>query len=246
MNSFRVLDLIKKRTQYPISHEIGDAWVDEILQSDDEFAYLITTENLSTLKGIQGRNKRRILFETYHIAGIFGLPNPIAGTAVTLMLLVLRKEANNNVLSGTYDNGLYYGRPYRLGLREGSVSQDIYPADFRDYCGKIEQWVTEGIIPSDGDCYKFHTFSSRDIVLDKVYPQHYSKAVFDIYHFLERERTVPLSNIASVIRPCPVRGERAKVISVRDFSYPLSCEKIGEGWKTYTLICKGDILVRTV
>lgn len=244
MNSFSVLDLIKKRIQYPLGHKIGDAWVDEILQRDDEIAYLITTENLSTLTGIQERNKRRILFEKYHVLGIFGLSNPMAGTAVNLMLLVLHKDTNNNVLSGTYNNGLYYGRSYRLGLREDNVPLDIYPADFHDYCRKIERWVTEGVIPSDGDCYKFHSFNSQDLDLDRVYPQHYSKAVFDIYNFLKQEQTVPLSTIAAVIRPRPVRGERAKVISARDFSYPLSCEKIGEGWKTDTLICKGDILCK--
>lgn len=244
MSSLNILELIKKRTRYPMGNRIGDAWVDEILQRDDEMTYLITTENLSTLMGIQGRNKRRILFETYHISGIFGLSNPMAGTAVNLMLLILQKDKTNYVLSGTYNNGLYYGRSYRLGLREDSIPIDIYPADFRDYCAKIEQWVIEGIIPADGDCYKFNTFSSEDINLDKVFPQHYSKAVYDIYHFLKQERTVPLSTIASVIRPRPVHGERAKVIGVRDFKYPISCEEIGEGWKTDTLICKGDIICK--
>ncbi|KXZ39180.1 hypothetical protein SAMN05661008_01168 [Alkalithermobacter thermoalcaliphilus JW-YL-7 = DSM 7308] len=63
MSSLNILELIKKRTRYPMGNRIGDAWVDEILQRDDEMTYLITTENLSTLMGIQGRNKRRILFE---------------------------------------------------------------------------------------------------------------------------------------------------------------------------------------
>jgi hypothetical protein len=133
MSSLNILELIKKRTRYPMGNRIGDAWVDEILQRDDEMTYLITTENLSTLMGIQGRNKRRILFETYHISGIFGLSNPMAGTAVNLMLLILQKDKTNYVLSGTYNNGLYYGRSYRLGLREDSIPIDIYPADFRDY-----------------------------------------------------------------------------------------------------------------
>lgn len=99
-------------------------------------------------------------------------------------------------------------------------------------------------MPSDGHCYKFHAFKSEDIDLDKVYPQHYSKAVYDIYHFLEQERTVPLSSVASVIRPRPLDRERAKIISVRDFEYPLSYEKIGEGWKTDTIIRKGDIICK--
>lgn len=244
MKDFNVLKLIERRSQYPLGNKIGDTWVDEILNTDKEIAYLITTENLSTLTGIQGRNKKRILFETYHISGIFGLSNPMAGTAVNLMLLVLSKSVNNNVISGTYNEGLYFGRSYRLGLGGDSAPLDIYPADFRDYCEKIEEWVVGGAVPSDGDCYKFHAFRSEDINLDKLYPKHYSKAVYDIYHFLEQERTVPLSTIASVIRPRPVHGERAKIITVRDFTYPLSSEKIGEGWKTDTLICKGDILCK--
>ena len=51
MNRFSVIELIKKRTQYPLGREVGDAWVDDILQSDAKTAYLITTENLSTLTG---------------------------------------------------------------------------------------------------------------------------------------------------------------------------------------------------
>ena len=55
----------------------------------------------------------------------------MAGTAVNLMLLILQKDKNNYVLSGTYNNGLYYGRSYRLGLPEkDSIPIDIYPADF--------------------------------------------------------------------------------------------------------------------
>lgn len=245
MREFNILKLIEHRTQYALGHSIGDAWVDEILKADDEIAYLITTENLSALSGAQGRNKRRILFETYQIMGIFGLSNPMLGTAVNLMLLVLCKDyKKSEVVSGTYNNGLYYGRSYRLGLREGNVPLDIYPTEFIDYCEKIEKWVTEGILPSDGPCYKFNVFNSKDINLYKLYPQHYSKAVYDIFQFLKKEKTVHLSTIASVIKPRPIRGERAKVIGVRDFAYPLSCEKIGEGWKTDTLIRKGDILCK--
>ena len=92
MSSLNILELIKKRTRYPMGNRIGDAWVDEILQRDDEMTYLITTENLSTLMGIQGRNKRRILFETYHISGIFGLSNPMAGTAVSYTHLDVYKR----------------------------------------------------------------------------------------------------------------------------------------------------------
>lgn len=36
MSSLNILELIKKRTRYPMGNRIGDAWVDEILQRDDE------------------------------------------------------------------------------------------------------------------------------------------------------------------------------------------------------------------
>lgn len=244
MNKFSVIELIKKRTQYPLGREVGDAWVDDILQSDAKTAYLITTENLSTLTGAQGRNKRRILFEKYHISGIFGLSNPMVGTAANLILLVLEINEKADILSGVYNNGLFYGRSYRLGLHKDCVPLDIYPVDFLKYCKQIEQWVIDGIVPSDSDNYNFHFFSSKDIDINKVYPQRYTKAIYDIYNFLKQEQTVRLSTIASVIRPRPIRGERSKVISVRDFTYPFSCEKVGEGWKTDTLVYKGDILCK--
>jgi len=244
MQGINVLKLVQQRMKYPMGRDIGDAWVDEILEADKDKAYLVATENLSSLYGPNGRSKRRILLDTYHIAGIFGLSNPIVGTAVNLMLLVLQKQSTSAVVSGLYNEGLYYGHYYRMGLHEDSIPLDIYPPAFKEYCKKIECWVTEGIFPSEGKCYSFNSFNSEDIEPDKVFPQHYSKTVYDIVRFLKDEKTVPLFTIASVIRPQSVHGEKAKVIGVSDFNYPLSYENIKDGWKTNTLICKGDIICK--
>ncbi len=45
MSTLNILELIKKRTRYPMGNRIGDAWVDEILQRDDEMTYLRLLHN---------------------------------------------------------------------------------------------------------------------------------------------------------------------------------------------------------
>lgn len=245
MRTVSIKGLIEKRAAYPIGFQIGDEWVDEILETNPDNAFLISTFNLHLLAGMGKREKRQQLFERYNIVAIFGLSNPMHGTAVDLMLLVLRKGPSEKVLVGNYTRKLYTSNSYRLGLKAGeTVPIDIYPIQFEEYCSKIESWIEQGEPGTNGMDYWFNEIQAEDLDIKNINPLPYSKKCFEVREFLRCENTKPLSEFAEVIKPRPIGGETGKVIGIRDFHYPLNISRVKEGLKTDTELKVGDILFK--
>lgn len=240
----KVLDLIKKRTQYALKPGIQDKWLEEVTTSDDEEVYILLTEqalNYNCKKDFRYISKLR---EEFALNGLFDLESPLPTTNMRFILYVFSKKPSDTIKIGIYKHILVQSRAW---LYDNDPELPDYPGAYLEYCQQIEQWVNKRIMPADTDDYEFNEISRNDLTPNVFNPKRYSKKVFQIEKALKKEDIILLNEVAEVMRPKPdmLQKNSSNYFCTSAWEYPLSYEKLREGVVTDITLQKGDIIFQS-
>lgn len=235
-----VLSLMIKRTEYAIGTSIEDMLLKEVAHSsEDEVAIILTENSLNQL----GKNKEAIikLLEKYQLKAMFDLKNPYSNTNVSFFLYVFCREKQDKIIYGIYKDILKSkrNREDRLSLHEE------FPIDYFDYIDNIEKYLLTGICPEDTEKVEFGFFDSK-LKAEKCWnPNRYNKTAIKVRNALNKEKTVFLQDIATIIRPRPDFNKNKVPFCAmpNNWQYPVNYERFREGIATDTPLIKGDIVL---
>lgn len=238
-----IISLLGKRTEYGFDRREKDLFLEEIVKSREEEIAIVTTENGLRVHGQDAENIICLL-ENYKLKGMFSLRNPYANTNIDVFLYVFSKKCNKDIMYGIYKR-MIRGRCSKEGVLE---LRSEYPEDYYDYLDSVEKFVESGECPKDGDNQEFGFVPRNEWNEERWNPNRFNKAAVGIRNKIKKEKTVPLSEVADIIRPRP-DAERRHVntcFSVPAWQYPIDYTKLREGALTDTVIQKGDIVFITV
>lgn len=113
------------------------------------------------------------------------------------------------------------------------------------YHESLEKWINTGRLD---DLLKrcVNEIPYKELNEEILDVRFYTKKYFGLKKALKKQKSLPLSELADVIRPCFIRQKSSgvKLLRPRDFLYPLEEDKLSDYGATPTvLLQKGDIVV---
>ena len=235
-----VLSLLIKRTDYAIGTSVQDEWIKEVSNSDKDEVAIILTENSLNRYHHKGEFIIKLL-ETYSLQAMFDLKNPYTNTNVNFFLYVFTKRKNRTIMYGIYKEHL----KNKHSRAEGLILAEEFPEKYFTYLDEIEKYLSTGMCPDDTNDYEFGSFDSA-IRNEKCWnPNRYNKTVAKVREALDKEKTVLLKDVATIIRPRPDNDRQKTPYCCLPLSwtYPFDERKLREGVVTDCVIQKGDILL---
>jgi len=243
--SLNIKELFNKRMEYPIN--IRMKYLDT--SQDDVLLQLIRESKEDTLYfiSIERCIKQALKLSTYNIAAIFHLANPFAHTNISFFLVKLTKNLPEYVKISVYNNVIPIGRTDReiLKCSQWKLKENI-SVSYQNYLQALEQWENNEELPRDTKDYSFNEVNSKKFNIDILNPYFYTKSLEMVKEKLSKEKTINLSEIAQIIRPKGNNTIRGKVLTTKDFKYPLDYGAIAEKYATDIELKKGDIIVKGV
>ena len=240
-----ILELIERRTKYPLGMSTGDAWIVEATDYVvDEFAIIAPENSLNdNLYGRNGRNRIQAILVKYNLKAMFDIQNPYASTNVKFFLYVFSKEACDQIKYGIYKKQLK-NKNNKSNNSGEIVIPNEYPEEYIDYLSSIEDFIDNDACPQDTDSQEFGIIDSS--VRDKNVwdPNRYNKQTVEIKKALRKEETVPLSSVATIIKPRYIGKENYTkyCLAASNWNYPINYDKLKEGRETNCPLHKGDII----
>ena len=228
-----VLSLLIKRTDYAIGTSVQDEWIKEVSNSDKDEVAIILTENSLNRYHHKGEFIIKLL-ETYSLQAMFDLKNPYTNTNVNFFLYVFTKRKNRTIMYGIYKEHLNN----KHSRAEGLILAEEFPEKYFTYLDEIEKYLSTGMCPDDTNDYEFGSFDSaiRD---EKCWnPNRYNKTVAKVREALDKEKTVLLKDVATIIRPRPDNDRQKTPYCCLPLSwtYPFDERKLREGVVTDCVI----------
>lgn len=237
-----VLELLKQRTSYQLLAKEDDEWVSDLVNSSEVNVPIITTEfSLRTNK----LNKERInsFFENYRLKAMFDLQNPYANSNVKMFLYIFTRERCLRIKYGIYKRYLK-NKSKKTGEKGNLLMPNEYPDTYFKYLDNIEKFINCNACPDDTDYQEFGYIKAELWDSNVWNPNRYNKQVLHIQKSLSKEKTVHLSEVASIISPRRVGNEKIlnSCLTAANFTYPIDYSKLKDGYKTNYTLQKGDII----
>lgn len=237
-----VLDLLEKRAEYPLIPRETDLWVSELAMSNDENVSIITTENAFRVTK-RNENYLNSFFEKYNLKAMFDLQNPFANTGVKMFLYVFTKCNCSKIKYGIYKHRIRT-KSKRSNKSGTFLLPDEYPETYFKFFDNVEKFVNGNTCPNDTDYQEFGYIKAELRNKSDWNPGKYNKRTLNVKKALKKEKTLLLSEIASIISPKRVGGEKLpnSCLSPSNWTYPIDYSKLKDGENTNCPLQKGDIL----
>lgn len=237
MKAPTIMELMKKSCDYSMTAR-SSSWLAGIERNDYSSAWAIIPEGKTHLHGAEITS----LKEKYSISAICQLGNIHNETNVNMVLIGFTKEKVTDILFTLYNRKTTTVRKSK-GDGRGKISLiNSFTDEYLEYISLIEKALTGENITSE--IAEFKRIPLADIDSDHLYPKYYSQKALDVRRLLKKEKVVPLSAIAEVIRPSyEINNIQGKCLGTKDLQYPFSNEGLKLDNITNVKAAKGDIIV---
>ena len=235
-----VRELLEKRSMYPISSR-EDTWIKEILECDEPEIWIVVASGF--IHSQKMKSELNAVSENYLLAGIYNLGSPFLATGTRFELVHLVKNRVDAVDIGIFKARMFDKRPRKIDTGMFSLAEN-YSEKYTTYISELEKWINEGITPDhdpEGE-YEYNTIPMGEFSYSHVAPEFYSRMALDVRRLLREEKPVPLSSVAEIFMPRPVREQEGKVVSNKDLEYPFKKNDLNIKSATTVTIQKYDIL----
>lgn len=238
-----ILETLSIRGKYAIGAGVNDELLEQLVKSDAEEIAIVLTDNIINQRRLKKDSSVALLDEKYHLKAMFDLKNPYMNTHINFLLYVFSKSECRTIQYGIYKNVLHN----KLVKCDGLSLPDEYPEEYFAYLEAIEDYLSNGICPSDTITYEFGVIESTERKNDCWNPKPFNKEAVKIKEALKSEKTLLLSEIADIICPFEdTRQEYGTIAIPSNWRYPTDYKKLTHGKKTNTPLMKGDIVLQNV
>ena len=200
-----VRELLEKRSMYPISSR-EDTWIKEILECDEPEIWIVVVSGF--IHSQKMKSELNAVSENYMLAGIYNLGSPFLATGTRFELVHLVKNRVDAVDIGIFKARMFDKRPRKIDTGMFSLAEN-YSVKYTTYISELEKWINEGITPDhdpEGE-YEYNTIPIGEFSYSHVAPEFYSRMALDVRRLLREEKPVPLSSVAEIFMPHPVREQ---------------------------------------
>ena len=184
------------------------------------------------------------------VRALVDLGAPYVGTGARMTLFVLGPDGARTPRTVLVSN--YAGRAYDYrkevatsGIQRESRLPYHFEPEYMKYCAEVEAWLNDGVVPESSSYAEYAEMDRSAFDLEHPYPHYYCRQAVDLRTALADEDAVPLSSLATIVRPRTVwnGADSARLMGVSNFKYPLNVSDMRRGRPTDVLIKKGDFIV---
>lgn len=229
--------LLKDRMEYPL------------LPNEDKLLHFITNIKEDTFYFISiDKHIKKLSYQTnYHISALFDLANPFGNTDIRFCLVKMTKNISEHIKTSVYDNKLSMGRIDRETWKypQWKLKENI-STSYQSYLQALEQWENNEELPKNTKDYSFNVIDLKNFNKDILNPYFYTKSLETLKKNLHKEKTINLTEIATIIRPKKKLTNKGKVLTAKDFKYPIDYKSIIVKDATDIELRKGDIIIKGI
>ncbi len=246
-NTIHIKNLLDKRIKTPLRIKSScDTWLQEIVESNKEYEYFIELSSFGVNR--EYKEYREQLFSKYYLNAIIDLANFLPQTGVKLNLYIFSKKQPDKIKIAIYKESIKL-IGYKYSFKNPCLElPESYPQKYELYLSEVENYINNNIKPDDNRYCEFNEILYKDLEIDNLSPDRYSKDYFKLQELLMNENTITLGECAEVIRPkvdtTKNKDEKVSTLRANDFRYPLEEENLSLGPITDTILKKGDILAK--
>lgn len=246
-NTIHIKKLLDKRIKTPLRMPFNnDSWLQEITGSDKEYEYFIGIAGFGCNR--EYKEIRENLLKKYYLNASIDLANFLPQTGVKLNLYIFSKKQPNKIKIAIYNESIKL-IGYKYSFKNPCLElPESYPQKYELYLSEVENYINKNIKPEDTRYCEFNEILYKDLEIDNLSPDRYSKDYFKLQELLMNENTITLGECAEVIRPkvdtTKNKDEKVSTLRANDFRYPLEEKNLSLGPITDTILKKGDILAK--
>lgn len=204
----------------------------------------------SRINSIQNNSKfiKDLITSDWYIRGIFDLSSLISpSSSVEFHFYWLTKQKPKNVLFSLFQGEKTYSSVHGIGADfELMLQERVITEPYKRYLDLINMLLGGYELSTINATYKeFVFFDQHYEMLDfnNLSISYYSPEMIENRLKLEKETTLPLSELADVFFPKQIKGKTGKVCKPRHLKNLSSCLESDDDKATDVLIQAGDILV---